>query len=110
MDRRMLTCVPNPLSLEVCVSQHNNQRMGPAGEKTSRSLQFVIKAQHFKGCLHVEHVLVLKCTGNEVPWTQGRDKWWHEKTAQTAQDPYWPVPATRRERAPLASSLVVVAL
>jgi acetyl-CoA synthetase len=24
---------------------------------------------------------VLKRTGNEVPWMQGRDKWWHEETA-----------------------------
>ncbi|PSR73241.1 hypothetical protein PHLCEN_2v10901 [Hermanssonia centrifuga] len=30
----------------------------------------------------VEHVLVLKRTGNEVPWTEGRDKWWHEETAK----------------------------
>ena len=21
-------------------------------------------------------------TGNEVPWTEGRDKWWHEETAK----------------------------
>jgi len=28
----------------------------------------------------VEHVLVLKRTGNEVSWTEGRDKWWHEET------------------------------
>jgi acetyl-CoA synthetase len=27
----------------------------------------------------VEHVLVLKRTGKEVPWTAGRDKWWHEE-------------------------------
>lgn len=30
----------------------------------------------------VQHVLVLKRTGNEVPWTEGRDKWWHEETAK----------------------------
>ena len=30
----------------------------------------------------VEHVLVLKRTGNEVPWTPGRDLWWHEETAK----------------------------
>ncbi|KAI0305303.1 hypothetical protein B0F90DRAFT_1809075 [Multifurca ochricompacta] len=35
-----------------------------------------------KQCPHVEHVLVFKRTGNEVPWTQGRDKWWHEETAR----------------------------
>jgi len=35
-----------------------------------------------QGCHHVEHVLVLKRTGNQVPWTQGRDKWWHEETVR----------------------------
>lgn len=32
----------------------------------------------------VEHVLVLKRTGNQVPWTQGRDVWWHEETAKVS--------------------------
>lgn len=32
----------------------------------------------------VKHVLVLKRTGNEVPWTPGRDVWWHEETAKVA--------------------------
>ncbi|MGC0327489.1 acetyl-CoA synthetase [Streptomyces sp. SAI-170] len=26
----------------------------------------------------VEHVLVVRRTGTEVPWTEGRDLWWHE--------------------------------
>jgi acetyl-CoA synthetase len=26
----------------------------------------------------IEKVVVLRRTGNEVPWTQGRDVWWHE--------------------------------
>lgn len=30
----------------------------------------------------VEHVLVLKRTGSQVPWTPGRDLWWHEETAK----------------------------
>ncbi|KAI0071884.1 acetate--CoA ligase [Panus rudis PR-1116 ss-1] len=30
----------------------------------------------------VEHVLVLRRTGNAVPWTPGRDQWWHEETAK----------------------------
>ena len=33
-----------------------------------------------KECSLVEHVLVLQRTGNKVPWTEGRDKWWHEET------------------------------
>jgi acetyl-CoA synthetase len=35
-----------------------------------------------KECPLVEHVLVLQRTGNQVPWTEGRDKWWHEETAK----------------------------
>lgn len=30
-------------------------------------------------CSLVEHVLVLRRTGNTVPWIAGRDKWWHEE-------------------------------
>ena len=26
----------------------------------------------------IEHVLVVKRTETEVPWTEGRDVWWHE--------------------------------
>ncbi|GJJ14651.1 acetyl-CoA synthetase [Clathrus columnatus] len=32
-----------------------------------------------KECPQVEHVLVLQRTGGNIPWTQGRDKWWHEE-------------------------------
>ncbi len=27
---------------------------------------------------NVEHVLVVRRTGQEVAWTEGRDVWWHE--------------------------------
>ncbi len=30
----------------------------------------------------VSHVLVYKRTGAEVPWTEGRDYWWHEEVAK----------------------------
>ncbi|TFK71460.1 acetate--CoA ligase [Pluteus cervinus] len=33
-----------------------------------------------KECPLVEHVLVLRRTGNQVAWTPGRDLWWHEET------------------------------
>lgn len=32
-----------------------------------------------KDCPLVEKVLVLRRTGNSVPWTEGRDFWWHEE-------------------------------
>ncbi|MCG7417199.1 acetate--CoA ligase [Microbacterium sp. ACRRU] len=27
---------------------------------------------------HLEHVLVVRRTGHDVPWTHGRDVWWHD--------------------------------
>ncbi|MBI2219012.1 MAG: acetate--CoA ligase [Candidatus Rokubacteria bacterium] len=30
-------------------------------------------------CPSVEHVLVLRRLGRDVPWTAGRDRWWHEE-------------------------------
>lgn len=32
-----------------------------------------------KQCPDVSHVLVYKRTGADVPWTKGRDFWWHEE-------------------------------
>lgn len=32
-----------------------------------------------KQCPDVRHVLVYKRTGSEIPWTEGRDLWWHEE-------------------------------
>lgn len=40
------------------------------------------------GCDSVETVLVLSRTGTEVPWTEGRDIWWHH--ALDGQDAYCP--------------------
>ena len=33
-------------------------------------------------CPTVTQVLVLRRLGREIPWTQGRDRWWHEEVAQ----------------------------
>ncbi len=30
----------------------------------------------------VEHVLVLRRLGTSIPWTPGRDRWWHEEVGQ----------------------------
>lgn len=35
-----------------------------------------------KQCPDVAHVLVFKRTGAEIPWTEGRDVWWHEEVAK----------------------------
>jgi acetyl-CoA synthetase len=53
---------------------------GRRGGKTIATKMIVDAA--LKGCPAVEHVIVLKRTGNQVPWTEGRDKWWHEETSK----------------------------
>ncbi|HEY3437192.1 MAG TPA: acetate--CoA ligase [Actinotalea sp.] len=41
------------------------------------------------GLDHVEHVLVVRRTGQDVPWTAGRDVWWHDVVG-TASDVHEP--------------------
>jgi acetyl-CoA synthetase len=41
-----------------------------------------------KECPNVRNVLVFRRTGAEVPWTKGRDLWWHEEVVK--QRPYCP--------------------
>lgn len=53
---------------------------GRRGGKTIATKVIVDAA--LKQCPDVEHVLVLRRTGNEVPWTAGRDLWWHEEIAK----------------------------
>lgn len=50
---------------------------GRRGGKTIATKAIVDAA--LKDCPTVEHVLVLKRTGKQVAWTEGRDKWWHEE-------------------------------
>lgn len=53
---------------------------GKRGGKTIATKAIVDAA--LKECPKVEHVLVLQRTGNKVPMTEGRDKWWHEEIAK----------------------------
>ena len=53
---------------------------GRRGGKTIATKAIVDAA--LKDCPIVEHVLVFKRTGNQVPFTQGRDKWLHEEVAK----------------------------
>jgi len=55
---------------------------GRRGGKTIATKAIVDAA--LVGCPEVEHVLVLKRTGNPVAWTEGRDKWWHEETLKVS--------------------------
>ncbi len=44
-----------------------------------------------KGGDSVQKVLVVRRTGGEVEWTEGRDVWWHEarESASTEHEPVW---------------------
>ncbi|TDL27840.1 acetate--CoA ligase [Rickenella mellea] len=53
---------------------------GRRGGKTIATKAIVDAA--LKECPKVEHVLVLKRTGKQVAWTEGRDKWWHEEAVK----------------------------
>ena len=45
-------------------------------------------------CPSVKHVIVYRRLGREIPWTPGRDLWWHEAVAGVpAECPARPVPA-----------------
>ncbi len=39
-----------------------------------------------KGQKSVEHVLVVRRTGIETPWTEGRDLWWHDTVEKAAPE------------------------
>jgi acetyl-CoA synthetase len=39
-----------------------------------------------EGCRSVQHVLVVKRTGMDVEWTDGRDLWWHDEMAGMSND------------------------
>jgi acetyl-CoA synthetase len=43
------------------------------------------------GTSSVRHVLVVRRTGQDVAWTEGRDVWWHEavEAADTFHEPVW---------------------
>lgn len=59
---------------------------GRRGGKNIATKRIVDEA--LKSTPSVEHVLVYRRTGSEVPFTAGRDLWWHEETAKAR--PYCP--------------------
>ncbi|KAH7040149.1 uncharacterized protein B0I36DRAFT_310042 [Microdochium trichocladiopsis] len=50
---------------------------GKRGGKLIGTKKIVDEA--LKQCPDVSHVLVYRRTGAEIPWTEGRDYWWHEE-------------------------------
>jgi acetyl-CoA synthetase len=50
---------------------------GNRGGKSIKTKSIVDDA--LKQCPDVSHCLVYQRTGNNIPWTQGRDFWWHEE-------------------------------
>jgi acetyl-CoA synthetase len=53
---------------------------GKRGGKVIGTKKIVDEA--LKQCPGITHCLVYKRTGAEVPWTKGRDLWWHEEVAK----------------------------
>jgi acetyl-CoA synthetase len=45
-----------------------------------------IADEALKHCPSIEKVVVVRRTGAEIPWTEGRDQWWHELMAKA---PAW---------------------
>jgi acetyl-CoA synthetase len=65
---------------KVLVTQDSGWRRGktyPLKETADRALE---------SCPSIENVLVLRRTGTEVAWTEGRDHWWHDVVP--AADPH----------------------
>ncbi|ODQ50758.1 acetate--CoA ligase [Saitoella complicata NRRL Y-17804] len=69
---------------------------GKRGGKTIGTKRIVDDA--LKECPDVEHVLIFKRTGNEIPLVPGRDKWWHEEMAKF---PSWCPPVMVNAEDPL---------
>ncbi|TNF24287.1 MAG: acetate--CoA ligase [Deltaproteobacteria bacterium] len=57
---------------EIVITQDKGRR----GGKSIPLKEVVDKA--LEGEQHIKHVLVYRRTGEEVPWVEGRDVWWHE--------------------------------
>jgi acetyl-CoA synthetase len=53
---------------------------GKRGGKVISTKKIVDEA--LKQCPGISHCLVYKRTGAEIPWTKGRDWWWHEEVAK----------------------------
>ncbi|UER53402.1 acetate--CoA ligase [Kineosporiaceae bacterium SCSIO 59966] len=49
------------------------------------ALKPAVDAALAKGADSVEHVLVVRRTGQEVDWTEGRDVWWHDALAAASE-------------------------
>jgi acetyl-CoA synthetase len=67
---------------------------------TRRGKAVLLKAPADAACALapvVEHVVVLRCSGDEISWTPGRDLWWHD--LEEASPESWPtssLPASAR--------------
>ncbi|WP_421740627.1 acetate--CoA ligase [Cellulomonas sp.] len=64
---------------KLLVTSDGQYRRGHAVEVKSAADEAVA------GLDHVEHVLVVRRTGQDVAWTEGRDVWWHD-VVDTAPD------------------------
>ncbi|MDQ2966003.1 MAG: acetate--CoA ligase [Chloroflexota bacterium] len=75
LSDRVLDC-----EAEVVITADGGYRRGaPSGLKT-------VVDEALQKCPDVRHVLVVKRTGQDVEWTEGRDVWWHEAVAKASAE------------------------
>uniref|UniRef100_UPI000AE036E6 AMP-binding protein n=1 Tax=Nocardia lijiangensis TaxID=299618 RepID=UPI000AE036E6 len=53
---------------------------------TAAPLKAAVDEALADGNSSAEHVLVVRRTGSEVPWTEGRDLWWHDTVAAASPE------------------------
>ncbi|MFI9510853.1 acetate--CoA ligase [Nocardia sp. NPDC052566] len=53
---------------------------------TAAPLKAAVDEALSEGAHTVEHVLVVRRTGIDVPWTEGRDLWWHDTVTDASPD------------------------
>lgn len=70
-------------SAKVLVTSDGQYRRGTAAEVKSTA---DVAAE---GLADLEHILVIRRTGHDVPWSAGRDVWWHD-VVDTAVDTHEP--------------------
>ena len=65
-------------------ARDHRRRRVPARQAVARSSR--PSTRRPTACPSVEHVLVVRRTGQDVAWTEGRDLWWHDAVEKASAD------------------------
>ncbi|MEV6136641.1 acetate--CoA ligase [Nocardia sp. NPDC051990] len=78
---------PLKAAVDEALSAHGDVPSGPSLQGQQETTRATIAGPRSGENRHsVEHVLVVRRTDIEVPWTEGRDLWWHETIAQASPE------------------------